>query len=164
MWLCTILDKIAKVPTKNNIIHSGNYCFVWPLFWALSFRWRLNFFWKSPDSFVSDNVDVVLKKSREKILFFDKVRAFYITPISKPKIWLSKKNILIYIYVYAYTRIHLQSVYAVFRGKRVYTRFGVYAVWVDFSEVYNRFSERNYPILCLQKCRKWEGIENDDEK
>ena len=42
--------------------------------------------WKSPDSFVSDNVDVVLKKSREKILLFAKVIDFYINQISRTKI------------------------------------------------------------------------------
>ena len=35
--------------------------------------------------------------------------------------------------------IHPLGVYAVFGENRVYMRFGVYAVWGDFSGVYNRF-------------------------
>ena len=58
------------------------------------------------------------------------------------------------VYVYAYTHIHPPGVYAVFGEKRVYMRFGVYAVCGDFLGVYIRGSRLKYVILCVQKYLK----------
>ena len=92
------------------------------------------------------------------------VRPMPRTPMLDAAVWCSDPTRTISgqcIYVYAYTHIHTECVYAVLRWKNVYMQFCVYAVWGKFWDVYIRYFTKILSEIISESIRNERKLEGE---